>query len=262
VGQQELGPTIQAQSVSGRHVAVGVERSPSFFFIKTDHADHLKITEANGGGVEEFLSFSLRAERSHEYPAVELVFTNFKGVRRVVSLHQRECVKVATEARSQGIEPEYISMPLGAEGVLHINGPNENSVIPLSSGCEPAPHNCYMRLPLPDALSKLKSVLANSKYSVEIDFGGFGRLSLAGTRVRDSVGQGELSSLIRFRLLSFLFQLRANAPLTAYADDEALVGELDAARPEATLIPHYRSLVKDIHACGFKLKCLEKGGLL
>ncbi|HFH3733578.1 hypothetical protein [Pseudomonas aeruginosa] len=56
-----------------------------------------------------------------------------------------------------------------------------------------------------------------------------------------------------------MFQLQIASPTTVRSDDNSLVGVFAAARPEASLIPHYRSLVKEILACGFEIKRLGEG---
>lgn len=110
-------------------------------------------------------------------------------------------------------------------------------------------------------LTKLTSALADPACHVEIEFGGFGRLYLAGSSACATAGgaQRELGPALRSRLLSFMFQLRLAAPTTMHVDDVALVSALAVARPEPPLIPHYRSLVKEVLACGFELKRLREG---
>lgn len=118
-----------------------------------------------------------------------------------------------------------------------------------------------MRLPPPDVLVKLTSVLADPAYRVEIEFGGFGRLHLAGslTCATTDCSRRKLLPELRSRLLSFMLQLRLAVPSTMYPDDLKLVEALAAVRPELPLIPHYRSLVKEVLACGFELKHFGKG---
>ncbi|MCY1534630.1 hypothetical protein D9M68_700080 [compost metagenome] len=259
--QSDQGPTMQVQSGSSKHSALGVERSPAFFALRPDGMQTVKVSDANTPGIEEFVSFSLNLERPQRHPSVELAFTTPTGVRHVVSLHQRRCTDVATEARAHGRGPDYLSMPPGAAGILRIDGPTGRFVTAFSSGSDSPPHSRHMRLPLPDVLTKMTSALADPACHVEIDFGGFGRLHVAGTWTRTSVDRGsrELTPALRSRPLSFILQLRIASPTAVHTDDNTLVGALATMRPEPSLIPHYRSLVREVLACGFEIKRLGEG---
>lgn len=261
VGQLDQGPTMQVQGASAKLTAVGVERSPALFALKPDGADFVKVADANNPDLKAFLSFFIRPERSQEHPSVELAFVTPEGVCRVVPLHQRRCAEIAAEARAQGLLLKYLSMPPGASGKLRVNGPSGRSVTALSSGCDASPHNRYMRLPPPDVLAKLTSVLADPICHVEIEFGGFGRLHLASSSKCVTTGgvRRKLPPALRSRLLSFMLQLRLAVPNAMHADDVALIGALAVTRPEPPLIPHYRSLVKEVLACGFELKHFGEG---
>ena len=260
-GQGDQGPTMQAQSASAKLSVVGVERSPAFFYLKSGGVDFVKVTEVNNPDIHEVVSFSLNAERPRGHPVVELAFMVPGGFCRIVPLHQRRCIEVATEARAQGIKLEYLSMPIGASGKLFVNGPSGSSVTVLSSEGHASLHSRDMRLPPPDVLVKLASVLVDPAYDVEIEFGGFGHLHLAGswTCATTDLGRGQLFPALRSRLLSFMLQLQLAVPSVMYADDLKLVEALAAVRPESRLIPHYRSLVKEVLACGFELKYFGEG---
>lgn len=260
-GQGDQGPTMQAQSVSAKLSAVGLERSPAFFALKSGGVDFVNVTEVNNPSIQEIISFSLSPERPRGYPAVELAFMTPEGCCRIVPLHQRRCTEIAAAARAQGVTLEYLSMPLGASGKLFVNGPSGRSVTVLSSGGDAPPHSRDMRLPPPDVLVKLTSVLVDPACHVEIEFGGFGRLHLAGSLAcaTTDCARRQLFPALRSRLLSFMLQLRLAVPSTMYADDLKLVEALAAVRPELQLIPHYRSLVKEVLACGFKLKHFGEG---
>lgn len=260
-GQGDQGPTMQALSVSAKLSAVGVERSPAFFALKSGGVDFVNVTEVNNPSIQEVVSFSLSPERPRGHPAIELVFMTPEGFRRIVPLHHRRCMEIAAEARAQGVKLEYLSMPLGASGKLFVNGPSGRSVTVLSSGGDSSPHCRDMRLLSPDVLVKLISVLGDPTYQVEIEFGGFGRLHLAGdwTCAAANCGRGQLFPALRSRLLSFMLQLRLAVPSATYVDDHKLVEALAAIRPESQLIPHYRSLVKEVLACGFELKHFGEG---
>ncbi len=259
--QSDQGPTMQVQSGSSKYSVLGKERSPAFFALKTDGAQTVKVSDANNPGIEEFVSFTLNPVRSQWLPSVELAFTTPMGVHHVVPLHQRRCTDMVAEARTHGRGPDYLSMPPGATGVLRIDGPIGRFVTALSSGSDSSPHSRHMRLPPPDVLTKITSALADPACHVEIEFGGFGRLRVAGTWTCSSVGlrSKELTPALRSRLLSFMFQLQIASPTTVCSDDNSLVGVFAAVRPEASLIPHYRSLVKEILACGFEIKRLGEG---
>lgn len=138
VGPQDQGPTIEAHGVSGKLSAVGVERSPAFFALKPSGTDLFKVAEANNPDIKEFFSFTLHPERPQGHPAVELAFTTSEGIRRVIPLNQRKCMKAAAVARARGVGPEYLSMPPGAKGTLRVNGPAGYSETELFSG-EDAP---------------------------------------------------------------------------------------------------------------------------
>jgi len=260
-GQGDQGPTMQAKSVSAKLSAVGLERSPAFFALKSGGVDFVNVTEVNDPGIQEIVSFSLSPERPRGCPAVELAFMTPEGFCRIVPLHQRRCTEIAAAARAQGVTLEYLSMPLGASGKLFVNGPSGRSVTVLTSGGDAPPNSRDMRLPPPDVLVKLTSALADPACHVEIEFGGFGRLHLAGSLAcaTTDCGRRQLFPALRSRLLSFMLQLRLAVPSTMYADDLKLVEVLAAVRPELQLIPHYRSLVKEVLACGFKLKHFGEG---
>lgn len=260
-GQGDQGPTMQAQSVSAKLLAIGLERSPAFFVLKPGGVDLANVTEVNNPEIQEIVSFSLNPERPRGHPAVELVFMTPEGFCRIVPLHQRRCMEMAAAARAQGVKLEYLSMPPGASGKLFVNGPSGRSVTVLSSGGDASPHRRDMRLLTPALLEKLTSVLVDPVYQVEIEFGGFGRLHLAGTLTCATTDRckSQLFPALRSRLLSFMLQLRLAMPSIMYADDLKLVEALAAVRPELQQIPHYRSLVKEVLACGFKLKHFGKG---
>lgn len=257
----DQGPTMQVESGSSKHSALGVERSPAIFALRPDGAQTVKVSNANIPGIEEFVSFSLELKRPQSHPSVELAFTTPAGVCHVIPLHQRRCTDMAAEARAQGRGPDYLSMPPGATGILRIDGPAERFLTEFSSGSDSPPHNRHMRLPPPDVLTKMTFALADPAYHVEIEFGGFGRLRVAGTWKTTSIGRpgGKLTPALRSRLLSFMLQLRIAFPEVVITDDNTLVSALATVRPEASLVPNYRSLVKEVLACGFEVKRLGEG---
>lgn len=260
-GEQDQGPTIQVQSASGKILAKGVERSPALFALKPGGVQHFKVEAEVPGIIEEFFSLSLHPRLPSRYPEVELVFTTAEGGRQIVPLHRQRCAEVAAKARKQGMRLEYLSMPPGVRGMLRVDGPGGYSVTSLFSEGRSSPHSRYMCLPSPDMLATLVSVLADPTCSVEIDFRGLGRLYLTGVRTCVNLGgdRRDLPPALRSRLLSFMLQLRLAEPAAMHGGDTALVEALAKLRPEPSLLPHYRSLVKEVLACGFKLNRLEEG---
>jgi hypothetical protein len=258
-----IGPNMEAQSASAFISDVGVERSPAFFALKPEATDFVRVSVVQHPEFNHFFSFPLRQELSHSQrlPSIEMSFITPEGVRHIVPLHQPKCTEVVAEARRKGIRPEYLSMPPGARGSFLVDGPAGRSEEVISSGCNASPHNQQMRLPDPNILIKLISALVDPACYVEIEFGGFGRMYLAGTKTRATVrsGRGELSPALRSRLLSFMLQLRLSSPAAMQVDDFALVEALGTAQPESRLIPHYRSLVREVLASGFELKHLGEG---
>lgn len=261
IGHSDQGPTLQVQGGALKRSAVGVERSPAFFALKPGDANIVRVSEVTSPNVEEFISFSLHTERHLRPPTVDLVFITAEGVRHVVSLHQRRCVEVANDARAQRMQLEYLSMPPGAMGTLYVDGPAGRSVIPLSSGSALSPYNRHMRLPPPEVLQTLTTVLADPSCHVEVEFVGLGRMQLNSSWSCASTDSAPrpLTPALRSRLLSFMFQLGLVVPASAHEDDVKLVDAIAAASPAPPLIPHYRSLVKELLACGFKLKRLGVG---
>lgn len=261
VGPSDQGPSMQVQDGTVKRSAVGMERSPAFFALKPGGANIVMVSEATSPNIEEFISFSLHTERHLRPPTVDLAFIAAEGARHVVSLHQRRCVEVAKEARAQRMELEYLSMPPGAMGTLHVDGPAGRTVTALSPGNNLSPYNRHMRLPPPEVLQILSKALADPSCHVEIEFVGLGRLHLVGSWICASTDNAPrpLPPALRARLLSFMLQLGLVAPAFAHADDVTLVEAMAAARPATPLIPHYRSLVKELLACGFKLKRLGEG---
>ncbi|WP_413731482.1 hypothetical protein [Sodalis sp. RH20] len=261
VAQQGYGPNMSVQDASTILSVIGVESSPAFFSLKPYYSDLVGISEATKQDVKEFFVFSQPPECLSSYPSVELAFLTPDGIRNIVPLHRRGCMKAFAEVRSQGVRLEYLSMPLGAEGILFVEGMSGRSISKLSSGSDAPPHNQHMRLLRTDALAKLTFFLADPTYHVEIEFGGFGRIYLSGTPIcatPDGINT-KLAPELRTRLLSFIFQMQLASPRAAQMDDLMLVEALVDISPELPLIPHYRSLVSEILASGFELKRLRKG---
>ena len=253
VDQGRTGPLIYAQSVSAKLPAFGVERSPAFFALKPGDNDVVRVVEESARGLNKFITLSLRAEIPKAHPVVELAFEAPGGGVCVVSLHQRECAELAAKVRMQEARLEYLSMPDGAIGLLRIDGPTWQSESQLCAGDETAPHRQDMRLLSPDVLAQLVSALAEPMCQIEIEFGGFGRLRLSNS-LTASRSRNKLSPALRFRLLGFMLQFQSATPEAVFVDDAELVKAFAVAKPATRLIPHYRSLVKQVADSGFELK--------
>lgn len=258
-----LGPDMEVSSSSAVISGIGLERSPAFFLLKPEGTDGVKISAVGHPELCRFLSFPLQHVVPQDYPAVEISFITAEGSHYKVPLHQAKSSEVATEARINGMRAEYLSMPPGVKGHLLIDGPGGRSEEVLLSGDDAPPHNQCMRLLKPNMLTKLASALADPVCYVAIDFGGFGRLCLAASRALPSLDleRGRLSPALRSRLLSFLFQLQLAASIDFTLSDIVLVEALEKIQPEPKLIPHYRSLVREVLASGFKFKNRGEGVL-
>lgn len=255
------GPTMYAQGASSLLSATGVEKSPAFFTLNPGHSEFVGVSDASDQDIKIFLTFSSHVEFFKKYPSVDLVFTKRQGEQEIVSLHQRRCAVVTTEARLRGHKLEYLSMPPGAEGVAKIEGITENSNIRLFSSSCVAPHDENMCLLQPDVLSRLALYLADSTCHLEIEFSGLGRLSLPGFPPLSSTSDTNkrLSPALRSRLFSFLLQMRLVTPnfVVSIDDDPSLIETLESLQPEPHLLPHYRALVKEVIASGFEFNRLR-----
>lgn len=257
---EDAGPIINVQGSSSILSATGVEKSPAFFTLKPGHSDLVGVSGASDPDIKIFLAFSSHIEYFNKYPSVELVFTKQKGEQEIVSLHQRRCAVIATEARLLGHKLECLSMPPGVEGIAKIDGAAGKNKIKLFSSNSISPHDKNMCLLQSDILSKLADCLADSTCHLEIEFGGLGRLSLPGFSLSSStVGKNKkLSPTLRSRLFSFILQMR---PVTPYCivnrDDSSLIQALEKLQPEPHLLPHYRALVKEIITSGFQFNRLR-----
>ncbi|GKX47953.1 hypothetical protein Pcaca03_28410 [Pectobacterium carotovorum subsp. carotovorum] len=250
-----------AQGASSLLSATGVEKSPAFFTLNPGHSEFVGVSDASDQDIKIFLTFSSHVEFFKKYPSVDLVFTKRQGEQEIVSLHQRRCAVVTTEARLRGHKLEYLSMPPGAEGVAKIEGITENSNIRLFSSSCVAPHDENMCLLQPDVLSRLALYLADSTCHLEIEFSGLGRLSLPGFPPLSSTSDTNkrLSPALRSRLFSFLLQMRLVTPnfVVSIDDDPSLIETLESLQPEPHLLPHYRALVKEVIASGFEFNRLR-----
>ncbi|MDY4388716.1 competence protein CoiA family protein [Pectobacterium aroidearum] len=257
---QSVGPTLHAQGSSSILSATAVDKSSAFFSLNPSHSELVGISDSSNQDTKIFLSFSSDAKFLNKYPSVDLVFTKNAGGKEIVSLHERRCAAVITEARLLGHGLEYISMPNGVEGSLKVEGPAESSNIKLFSNDSVAPHDENMLLLQHDTFCKLAMYLKDPTYYLEIEFCGLGRLSLPALLIpEEKVGTTKnLSPTLRLRLLSFIFQMRLITPdFIIKNDDLSLVDVLGTLNPETHLLPHYRALVKDVITSGFEFNRLR-----
>lgn len=257
--KQEGGPTIHAQSAASTLSAVGGRKSPALFTLKPVCSEIVKVSSASEHNIKIFLAFTSHYAFFTKSPSVELVFAKREGGREIISLHQRRCIDVVTQARDLGCKLEYLSMPPGAEGILRSEGEFLSSEIKLCSSSDVAPHDKSMRLLHTNATSKLQLYLVDPTYYVDIDFGGLGRICLSAVSHSFSSNENNkiLSPLLRLRLVNFIFQLRVAVPDAIRANDFTLVQALENVQLESNLIPHYRSLIKEVIASGFEIKNLR-----
>lgn len=256
---QNAGPTIYAQGSSLPLSAVGIEKSPAFFTLNPGESELVGVSGPTEQDVNLFFSFYSKKNIPKKYPSIDLVFTKKNKEREIVSLHQRKCIKVMMEARKLGYKLEYLSMPPYVEGIARIQGQTENSVIRLVSTDQIASHDKSMRMLSSDTLSKLSSCLADITYDLVIDFLGLGRIRLPSSIMlaSDVNSDIKLSSSLRMRILSFIFQMRLIIPNAILDNDFLLVKMLAGVKAEPHLLPHYRALVKEVKTNGFEFKCLR-----
>lgn len=256
---QEGGPIILAQSAASTLSAVGGNESPALFTLKPDCSEIVKVSSASEHNIKIFLAFTSHADSFTKFPSVELVFAKQDGEQEIISLHQRRCIDVVTQARELGCKLEYLSMPPGGEGVLRTEGEFLSSEIKLFSSDDVAPHDKSMRLLHTNAISKLQFFLVDPAYYVDIDFGGLGRICLSAASHSFSSNENyqHLSPSLRLRLINFIFQFRLAVPDVIRANDITLVRALENVKLEPYLIPHYRSLVNEVISNGFEIKNLR-----
>ena len=157
--------------------------------------------------------------------------------------------------RENKIRFEYLSLPHGAGGIIYSEASNSSNVLKVSSGMAVALHNKHMNLPSYDVLNTIRNILINPFLSVEIDFHGFGRLSVPASKEANENNINKLSDLLKSRLVSFMLQLQPTSPIPANKD---LINAFANIQPKPHLIPHYRTLMNEVLASGFKLERQRK----
>ncbi|WP_157754446.1 hypothetical protein [Pseudomonas putida] len=261
VGQQDRGPTMQVHGGGDRLSATGIEKSPAFFVLATEKTQDFRVAKADYPDIEKFVSCTLSPRRNQKLPAVEFVFRDRELKRHVVPLHQKKCRTFVMAARAQTMTLEYLSMPHGCNGRLIADKSSQRSEILLFSGDTVSEHSQHQRLLPPEVQTLLIAHLVDPTCQVDVNFGGFGRLHVAGDLSSRPISEAfvTLGPSLRSRLLSFMVQLQAGGPIAAVSDDYALVRTFASLRPRPQLIPNYRTLVKDVLARGFELKQLGEG---
>lgn len=261
VGRQDSGPTIQVYGGGERLSATGIEKSPAFFVLATEKTQDFRVAKADYPDIEKFVSCTLSPRRNQKLPVVEFAFRDRELKRHIVPLHQKKCRTFVMAARAQTMTLEYLSMPTGCTGRLIADKSSQRSEILLFSGDAVSEHSQHQRLLPPEMQTLLIAHLVDSTYHVDIDFGGFGRLHVAGDLSSRPTREAfvTLGPSLRSRLLSFMVQLQAGGPIAAVSNDYALVRTFASLRPRPQLIPNYRTLVKDVLARGFELKQLGEG---
>ncbi|WP_212784993.1 hypothetical protein [Pseudomonas amygdali] len=261
VGQQDRGPTMQVYGGGERLSATGIEKSPAFFVLATEKTQDFRIAKADYPDIDKFVSCTLSPRRNQKLPTVEFAFRDRELKRHVVPLHQKKCRTFVMAARAQTMTLEYLSMPPGCNGRLIADKSSQRSEILLFSGDTVSEHSQHQRLLPPEVQTLLIARLVDPTCHVDINFGGFGRLHVAGDLSSGPISEAfvTLGPSLRSRLLSFMVQLQAGGPIAAVSDDYALVRTFASLRPRPQLIPNYRTLVKDVLARGFELKKLGEG---
>lgn len=261
VGQQNRGPTMQVYGGGERLSATGVEKSPAFFVLATEKTQDFRVGKEDYPDIEKFVSCSLSPRRNQKLPAVEFAFRDLELKRHLVPLHQKKCKAFVMAVRAQTMTIEYLSMPPGCNGRLFVVKSSQRSETLLFSSDIVSGHSQHQHLLPPKEHALLIAHLVDPTCHVDINFGGFGRLYVAGDLTSKSSCEAllTLDPSLRSRLISFMFQLQAGGPIAAVSDDYALVRAFAILRPDPQLIPNYRTLVKDVLACGFELKQLGEG---
>ncbi|MDN4496502.1 hypothetical protein QYE73_04390 [Pseudomonas mosselii] len=261
VGQQDKGPTMQVYGGGERLSATGIEKSPAFFVLATENTQDFRVTKADYPDIEKFISCTLSPHRNQKLPAVEIAFRDRELKQHVIPLHQKKCRPFVMAARAQTMTIEYLSMPPGCYGRLIADKSSKRSEILLFSGDTVPEHSQHKRLLPPEVQTLLIAHLVDPTCHVDINFGGFGRLHVAGDLSSRPINEAfaTLGPPLRSRLLSFMVQLQPGGPIAAVSDDYALVRTFASLRPHPQLIPNYRTLVKDVLARGFELKQLGEG---
>lgn len=261
VGQHDRGPTIQVHGGGDRLSATGIEKSPAFFVLVTEKTQDFRVAKSDYPDIEKFVSCTLSPRRNQKLPAVEFVFRDRELKRHVVPLHQKKCRTFVMAARAKTMTLEYLSMPHGCNGRLIADKSSQRSEILLFSGDTVSEHSQHQRLLPPEVQTLLIAHLVDPTCHIDINFGGFGRLHVAGDLSNIPISEAfvTLGPSLRSRLLSFMVQLQPSGPIAAVSDDYALVRTFASLRPYPQLIPNYRTLVKDVLARGFELKQLEEG---
>lgn len=251
----DFGPTLYSQNASSLLSATGVEKSPAFFALKPSNSERVEVFYSNENDVNLSLNLIHNSSFFKKYPSVDLVFINSNKEVEVVSLHERNCIKIAMEARRLGNKLECLAMPSGVNGIARVQKDEESSNIILSSSDICASHDRSLHLLPLDSLSILNEFFTDVKFQIDIEFEGLGRLLLPSLikSLSDVKINHELSLFLRERILSFMSQMSIAIQRKFPKDDFQLINLFTSLNPKPHLLPHYRMLVKEIKNNGFEL---------
>lgn len=260
LGQNDTGPIMLLRGGQQRLFATGVERDTALFALVPDNLQQFCIARAGSDDIEKLLSTTFQVDAVADLPAVEMAFANPSGVRLVVPFGRDRCKDYLKLARQNQMKLEYMAIPPGTRGLLHVARASIGIQYELSASDLSAPHSPDQRLLLPELHAILIDCLTDEACHVDLDFGGFGRLRLNGSEPRvSSIVAPALGTAIRLRVRSFISQLHNCTPIRVDADDAQLVRAIVAINPQPPLIPHHRALIRDVIACGFEIKPTGKG---
>jgi len=256
VGPGDAGPNMLVFGGESRIAAMGLERSPALFVLAPGGQTHFRVAKSERSESEKLFSRTLTVRPVSDLPGLEMAFTTAEGVHLVVPFGTSKCKALVESVRQQLTTLEYLAMPPGISGQLHAESRSTPVTLRLASGNTAAPHCAHQRLLPPAIQTAVIDFLSDSSSPVDLEFGGFGRLRLAGTPLMPAVSKAHLvlDHLIRTRLRSFLFQLHVGSTAGRFANDSTLVRAFCASRPPQRLIPNYRALASELRASGFDIK--------
>lgn len=260
VGRQDVGPKMLAFGGGNRLTAVGTDRSPALFALTPGDIPIVRVSKTETPETGKFLSRTFQPRTALGFPGVEVAFKNTDGMRVVVPLLKHKCKAYVEAARSQEMTLEYLAMPPGTNGVFYAERASVPVSFQISASETLAPHSLHQRLLSPQVQADLLGYLVDEFSHVDLDFGGFGRLRLAGANEPlTSKMAPVLDHALRLRLSSFMLQLQIGTPFSCATDDYALVQAFLSIKSKPALIPNYRTLAREILACGFEIESIGKG---
>ncbi|WP_265169262.1 hypothetical protein [Pseudomonas solani] len=260
VGRQDVGPKMLVFGGGSRLAAVGTDRSPALFTLSPGDIPIVRVSKTESLETGKFLSRTFQPRTTLGFPGVEVAFKNNDGMRIVVPLLKHRCKEYVEAARSQEMTLEYLAMPPGTHGVFYAERASVPVSFQISASDTLAPHSPHQRLLSSQIQADLIGYLLDEFFHVDLDFGGFGRLRLSGaSELLTSKLAPILDPALRRRLGSFMLQLQVGAPLSHATDDQTLVQAFLSIKLKPALIPNYRTLAREILACGFEIKSIGEG---